>query len=194
MTCDLSFAAGLCDRCLTRRSTICDQLLGRSCFKITCARLRCGRSLGSMEGDDRAFWARHTAVPAQDSEELLKLFELHHELLRDLGPYERLAKAQAPCGESLCLMSAFIKALLTEVPSARLQEQSVRRALGKLLLKMPRLNATLHNNSVWVNLKVSRLTTICTSSQANQRAEVSAMCEEALGSTSRAFAGPCEND
>ena len=81
-------------------------------------------------------------------------------LVGNFGNYERLAKTQAPCGQSLVAMSDFLQLLLAEVPEARLQEQAVRKALMALVCKHPKVNGTLYNNSAWCNLRVSRLTTI----------------------------------
>ena len=104
--------------------------------------------------------ARHFTKPYVDAGILLKTLEVHSKLVTNLGPYESISKNQGCSPKGLLHCLPLVKGLLELQPSAEIHSSSLRTALYQLLMAQPSVNDSKFNGSVWVNLRIDRITAL----------------------------------
>ena len=90
---------------------------------------------------------------------LLKLKEQQH-LIADVGPYESLSKNQGCNPKGIVKMLPLTKGFESLQPTCELHNISLRTALFQLLLENPRVNQTKFNGTVFINLRIERITAL----------------------------------
>ena len=100
---------------------------------------------------------RHNVKPQVDEGLLVKLFNQQSQLIKDLGPYEKISKTQAINPKGLMAVLPLTKGLLELENTGEIHGQCLRKALFQLLLEEPSLNDSKFSGGVWVGLKVERL-------------------------------------
>ena len=126
-----------------------------------------GQSEGFGKGQDEGFGKgtgkggpRHFQKPYIDSGLLFKALGENLAILKNLGSYEHVSKANCPCPKGLVHTSGLWKAVLRLEPSGEVHPQPLRTALISLLAEKPELNDTSSSGQVWANLKMERLSCI----------------------------------
>ena len=102
--------------------------------------------------------ARHTPKPHIDPGLLLKEISKHSGLIQDLGSYEKISRSQACDPKGLWVCLPLLKGLVELSPICEIHGACLRQAMFQVLLGEPSLNSTKWNGSVWVGLKVERIT------------------------------------
>ena len=102
--------------------------------------------------------ARHTPKPHIDPGLLLKEISKHSGLIQDLGSYEKISRSQACDPKGLWVCLPLLKGLVELSPICEIRGACLRQAMFQVLLGEPSLNSTKWNGSVWVGLKVERIT------------------------------------
>ena len=90
---------------------------------------------------------------------LLKLKEQQH-LIADMGPCESLSKNQGCSPKGIVKMLPLIKGLVSLQHTCELHSSSLRTALFQLLLENPRVNQTKFNGTVFIHLRIERITAL----------------------------------
>ena len=104
--------------------------------------------------------ARHTPKPQLDAGVLQTMFGKHQDLIKDLGKYERISKNQASDPKGLLHCLPLIKGLIKLEPTCEIHGSSLGQGLFQLLVAEPALNDTPWNGSVWLGMKVERVTSL----------------------------------
>lgn len=104
--------------------------------------------------------SRHHSKPVVDSLLLLHKLHDHHNLVKDLGVYESLSRSGAADPRGLVHNLDLLKGLLEIERSAEIHPNPLKNALLNLLTKIPSLNQTHFNGSVWVAMRAERITTL----------------------------------
>ena len=104
--------------------------------------------------------ARHFQKPYIDSGLLYKVLADNVLVLKNLGSYEHVSKANCPCPKGLVHTIGLWKSVLKLEPSAEVHPQPLRTALISLLAERPELNCTSSSGQVWANLRMERISCI----------------------------------
>ena len=116
-----------------------------------------GESFGKGSGKGGA---RHFQKPCIDSGLLYKVLAENVLVLKNLGSYEHVSKANCPCPKGLVHTIGLWKSVLKLEPSAEVHPQPLRTALISLLAERPELNCTSSSGQVWANLRMERISCI----------------------------------
>ena len=104
--------------------------------------------------------ARHFPKPYIDSGLLYKVLADNVLVLKNLGSYEHVSKANCPCPKGLVHTIGLWKSVLKLEPSGEVHPQPLRTALISLLAERPELNCTSSSGQVWANLRMERISCI----------------------------------
>lgn len=104
--------------------------------------------------------ARHTKKPRTEIGLLLKCFNSHISLVKDLGVYENISRNQACHPEGLFRCLPLVKGIVELEPTCEVHTGDLRAAVFQLVIHSPAVNETKFKGEIWTGIKVERLTTL----------------------------------
>lgn len=104
--------------------------------------------------------ARHTSKPSIDAGLLLKALKENIGNVLEMGHYETASRTGGCIPKGLVENAGLLEALVKLAPTAEIHTQPLKSALLKLLTDEPTLNKSKFNGSVWISLRMERVTTV----------------------------------
>ena len=115
---------------------------------------------------------RHKSKDALDMAQAHSLFELHCDLIADLGSYETVQRSGAIGAKGLHALCPLLMDIVGHLcPSAEPKESDLRSAIQHLLMRDPAMNKSGTSNMTWVNSKADMLSTALNHLRRFQRAD-----------------------
>jgi hypothetical protein len=119
---------------------------------------------------------RHKSKDALDMAQAHSLFELHCDLIADLGSYETVQRSRSIDAQGLHAMCPLLMDIVVHLcPSAEPKESDLRSAIQRLLMRDPAMNNSGTSNMTWVNSKAEKLSTALNHLRRLKRADALAM-------------------
>lgn len=104
--------------------------------------------------------ARHFAKPTTDAGLILKALKDNIGNVLDMGPYETLSRTGGCNPKGLVENADLLRSLIKIEPTAEIHPGPMKAALLKLLTDEPTLNKSQFIGTVWIAMRMERLTTI----------------------------------